>query len=267
MSSALKGEVALVTGSGRGLGFAIAHRLAELGASVAVHDRSQEAPAEFGEFESLDAVATTIEAMAGRSCAVVGNIADEAVVAEMKGRIEEALGPVSILVNCAGGDIAAKGGKPVPNDALGVPMEDVRAILDRNLIGTMIMCRAFCPPMMERQHGSIVNIASVAAHYGSSNEVAYATAKAGIAHYSRCLAAQTRSSGVRVNVVSPGPIKTGRFMNTRTTDPAMVTPDDNTLVRYGEPSEVADVVAFLAGPDARFVHGQTIRVDGGMILA
>jgi NAD(P)-dependent dehydrogenase (short-subunit alcohol dehydrogenase family) len=266
MSASLKGEVALVTGSGRGLGYAIARRLAELGADVAIHDRSQDAPAEFGESDSLNAAAQKVAALGVRSFAVVGDIAEEEDVAAMKAQVEASLGPISILVNCAGGDIAAKGGKPVPNDALGVPLEDVRAILDRNLIGTMIVCRTFCPGMIERRRGSVVNIASVAGHLGSAKEVAYATVKAGIVHFSRCLAAETRTAGVRVNVVSPGPIKTGRFMVTRKTDPKMVEPEDNTLVRYGEPAEVANVVAFLAGPESSFVHGQAIRVDGGMTL-
>ncbi|HWD40615.1 MAG TPA: SDR family oxidoreductase [Fimbriimonas sp.] len=261
----LRGEIAFVTGSGRGIGFAIAQRLAQLGADVAIHDRSQTEPAEFGESESLDHAASKIAGAGVRSVAVMGDIADEAAVQTMRSQIENTLGPVSILVNCAGGDIAAKGGKPVPNEALEVPMEDVRAILERNLIGTMIACRAVCPGMIARRKGSIVNIASVAAHAGVTNGVAYATAKAGIVHYSKCLAQQTRSSGVRINVVSPGPIKTSRFMNTRETDPLMVDPEDNTLVRYGEPYEIADVVAFLAGASARFVHGQVIRVDGGWL--
>jgi 3-oxoacyl-[acyl-carrier protein] reductase len=259
----LAGEVALVTGSGRGLGFAIADRLAELGAAVAVHDISQEAPAEFGEHRDLDEVATVLAARHDvPTIAVIGNIADETQVAEMTSAAETALGPVSILVNCAGGDIALAGGKPQPNDALGVPLPDVRAILDRNLVGTLLVCQAVCPGMRERGQGSVVNIASGAAHQGVTDGVIYAVAKAGVAHWTRCLSKELRPFGVRVNTVSPGATKTARFLVTRKTDPDKLD-ESHPLARYGTPEEIADVVAFLCGPASRFVSGQTLRVDGG----
>jgi len=180
----LKGEIALVTGSGRGLGRAMAQRLAELGASVAIHDISQEAPAEFGEAKNLDDAAAQIAADTGaKTTAVTGNIADEAQVAAMIEKIERNLGPVSILVNNAGGDIALRGGKPKPNNGLGVPMEDARAIFDRNIIGTMIVCRAVCPGMAKRKGGAVINIASAAAHFGVDDGVAYAVAKAAIVEW------------------------------------------------------------------------------------
>ncbi len=237
----LQGQIALVTGSGRGLGRAVARRLAELGADVAVHDISLGAPAEFGEAASLEGVAADLARYGGKTVAVTGDVAD------------------------AGGDIGARGGKPQPNDALGIPLDDLRALIDRNLIGTMLVCRAVCPGMRERGAGAVVNIASTAGQIAVGGGVVYAVAKAGVIHWTRCLALELRPYGVRVNAVSPGPTMTARFLATRPTDPRM---RDETvpLERYGLPGEIADAVAFLCGDAARFISGQVLRVDGGLQL-
>jgi 3-oxoacyl-[acyl-carrier protein] reductase len=261
----LNGQVALVTGSGRGLGHAIAARLAELGAAVSVHDQHERAPAEFDEFADLSASHADVRRFGGATCAVTGDIGDEGAVQRLVRETEATLGPITILVNAAGGDIAKAGGKPKPNNALDIKMEDVRALLDRNLIGTMLVCRAVVPAMIRRRGGVVVNVASTAGHFGVSPEVAYSTIKAAIVHYTRCLAAETREHNVRVNCVSPGATATGRFKKTRPIDPALLT-DDGTLVRYGAPRDQANTVAFLCSPAARYIHGQVIRVDGGLTL-
>lgn len=261
----LTGEVALVTGSGRGLGHAIAARLAELGADVAIHDRDEVCCAEFGEFADLGASAADIAKYGTKSMAVTGDIADAARVFDMAREVETKLGPLTILVNAAGGDIAARGGKPVPNDALHIKLEDIRAIVDRNLVGTMLMSQAVVRGMVERRRGSVVNIASAAGHFGTSPEVAYSSIKAAIVHFTRCLAYETRPHYVRVNCVSPGATATGRFLVTRPIDPALVV-DDGTFQRYGSPRDQANAVAFLCSPAAKFIHGQVLRVDGGLTL-
>jgi 2-hydroxycyclohexanecarboxyl-CoA dehydrogenase len=261
----LAGQVAFVTGSGRGLGHAMALRLAELGADVVVHDRDSGAPAEFGEFTDLDASRADVARFGTRIVAVTGDIADEARVGAMVDEARRALGPITILVNAAGGDIAAAGGKPSPNTALGIATVDMRALIDRNLLGTMLMCQAVVPDMIARRSGTVVNIASAAGHIGVSPEVVYSTIKAAIVHYTRCLAAETREHNVRVNCVSPGATATARFKATRPIDPELLA-EDGTLVRYGAPRDQANTVAFLCSPAARYIHGQCVRVDGGLTL-
>src|SRR5690242_15420465 len=132
---ALQGKVALVTGSGRGLGRAFAERLAAMGAAVAMHGRRENGPAEYGEGSTLTAVAEQVAAANGvRTIRVLGDLTDGADIARVVETTARELGPIDILVHNAGGDIAAKGGKPDPNDAVNIREEDVRAVLDRNLL-------------------------------------------------------------------------------------------------------------------------------------
>lgn len=261
----LSGQVALVTGSGRGLGHTIAERLSAAGADVALHDVNEEAPAQYGEGQNLASVARSLAEAGRRVIGVTGDISDEHAVSAIAASVLERLGPVSILVNCAGGDIGQAGTKPSPNGALDVGLRDAHAVFQRNFFGTMLMCRAIAPDMAARQRGTIINLGSLNAHQAVSPEVMYGCAKAAIVHYTRCLALELRPVGVRVNVVSPGPTMTARFLATRQTDPGMMG-DGASLDRYAKPAEIASAVAFLASPDSGFISGQVLRVDGGIGL-
>ncbi|MCX5520838.1 SDR family oxidoreductase [Kaistia defluvii] len=266
MSKELAGKIIFVTGSGRGLGRTMAEKLASLGADVAIHDLEWTGPAKYGEAKDLGEVAAEIAKHGVRTVAVTGNIGDPAAVQKMKEEIEAKLGTVNVLVNCAGGDIGASGNKPKPNDALHISFEDIQVLTNNNLIGTMLVCQAFVPAMVKAGSGSVINIASAAAHMGCSPEVVYSTLKAAVVHYTRCLAKELYEEGVRINAVSPGPTKSARFQATRVVDPVKMDSSGKSFNRYAEPSEIADAVAFLAGPGSKFINGQVIRVDGGLTL-
>ncbi len=208
----LKGKVALVTGAGRGLGRAFAEKLAGLGADVAIHGMRENGPAEYGEGSTLTAVAEEVAAAHGvRTVRVLGDLTLGDDIAHVVETATRELGPIDILVHNAGGDIAAGGGKPDPNDAIGIKEEDVRAVLDRNLLSTILTCQAVAQQLMKRRQGRIVTIGSVAAFKGRTNGSIYAVAKAGMTHYTRCLADQLRSYDITVNCIAPGDTRTGRF--------------------------------------------------------
>ncbi|MFN0050902.1 MAG: SDR family NAD(P)-dependent oxidoreductase [Planctomycetales bacterium] len=259
----LEGKTALVTGAGRGLGRAFAERLAALGCAVGVHGMREAGPAEYGEGTTLTETARQIGAEHRVSTVrVLGDLTRTSDVERVVAEVTGALGPIDILVHNAGGDIAAAGGKPNPNDAVLIKEEDIRCVLDRNLLSTIFVCREVARGMMERKTGRIITISSIAAFKGSGTGAIYATAKAAMIEYTRCLAMQLREHNVNVNSLAPGDTRTGRFLGTRAVDAARLA-TEGTLDRIALVDEVARVVDFFAGPLGAFVSGQVLRVDGG----
>jgi len=265
-------KTAWVTGSSRGIGQAIAWRLAESGMSVAVHGSTPDSSAVFGEGASLADVASQIAAKTGsRTAWVAADLTDPGETARARAEVEGKLGPIDVLVTAAGGDIGAAGvraphaGKiQQGNDALFLSDDDIRVIWERNFLTCVNSCKATVPGMIDRGSGCVVTISSISGLGGIPGSVIYASAKAAVQEYTRCLAAQLRTTGIRANCVAPGDILTQRFQASRPLDDARL--KDDSLARYGVGDDIAQVVLFLASPESGYITGQVVRVDGGAQL-
>ena len=269
----LEGKIAWVTGSSRGLGQAIALQLARSGASVVIHGSTMNSSSYFGEGGSLAEVAEKISKDTGvQAMYVAGDLTKPENVQGMVKQIHEKFGHIDILVNNAGGDTSSKGaagpnaGKiKEGNDALFMPYEEIRTILDRNLWTCISVCKEVAPEMIKRKKGWIVNIGSIAGMFGGEGGAIYGVAKAAIHQYTRSLAALLRQHGVNANAVAPGDTLSPRFEASRPIDNERKN-SYGSLIRYGYPSEVADAVEFLVSDASAHITGQVLRVDGGTQL-
>lgn len=247
----LQGKRALVTGSGRGIGFAIAQAFAREGASVAVADL---------DAERARTAAASIDGDAGKVVAIAADVADPASVAAMVAEARQALGGLDILVNNAG----IGGSTPF----LDTTLEEWRRILDVNLTGAFMTAQAVARGMVEAGTGGrIVNIASLSGQRGGHGRAAYGSAKAGLELLTKVMAVELSEHGINVNAIAPGPIETeiARFMHDEATRAAYhyLVP----MNRYGTPEEIADAAVYLCSDEARYVQGHTLNVDGGFLSA
>jgi len=251
----LTGKIALVTGSSRGLGRHYALHLAQAGAEVIIHDVNESAAAEFGEAPSGPAVADEIRALGRRSAYFSADLTDPAQVETLVQQALESFGHLDILINNAGGDIGARTPKPDPNDALDIHPDDIRSVVERNLLTTMYACKYVGTHMRERRSGKIINVGSIAGHIPVQTGIIYAAAKTAIAHYTRCLAEQLRPYDVNVNCIAPAPTYTGRFLSTRT-----IASQErlSRLQQIAQPEDMAQIVLFLAGSQSDYLTGETI---------
>jgi 3-oxoacyl-[acyl-carrier protein] reductase len=234
----LEGKTALVTGGSRGIGRAVALELGRAGASVVVGYRTEQSEAE--------AVA---EEVSGR--AVKADVSDPE---QAKALVEEA-GELDVLVNNAG----------TTRDGVLARMldEDWRTVLETNLSSTFYTCRAAARGMMKRRSGAIVNLSSIVGVHGNWGQTNYAASKAGIIGFTKSLARELGSRGVRANVIAPGYVKTA--LTDAIPDDARETMLANTPIgRLGEPEEVAAAVRFLVSDEAAFITGEVLLVDGGL---
>jgi 3-oxoacyl-[acyl-carrier protein] reductase len=248
----LKGKIALVTGASRGLGRAIAMRLARDGAAVAVNYHRQQADAEN--------VVALIHQHSGRALAVRADVGDAAQVREMAGRIGGELGPIDILINNAG--VLAKG------DLADFDFTQMEPMRRTNVDGLVHVTRAAVDGMKQRGFGRIVNLASVAAHGTSlSGTTFYAATKAAVVTLTRRFALELGPHGITVNAVAPGFIPTDMVTDGRSAAEAQTAIDTmaaRTMVRRtGLPEDIAHAVAFLVSPESGFITAQTLTVDGG----
>ena len=239
----------LITGASRGIGAQCALTFAREGYDVALNYCRSE--------EKALALVREIEALDVRACAVQADVADSMQVKRMFETVRAELGTVDVLVNNAG----------VAHVGLLTDMTDDewRRVIDTDLSGTFYCCREALSDMIRAHSGVIVNIASMWGEVGASCEAAYSAAKAGVIGLTKALAKEVGPSGVRVNAVSPGVVMTDMMAGFSDEDVAALK-EETPLIQLGMPEDIADAVIFLASDKARFITGQVLSVNGGMVI-
>ena len=248
MQKLLENKVAVVTGGGRGIGEAIARRLAGEGAAIAVCDVM---------LDTAQQVATSLGKNGTKASAYAVNVTDSKQVKEVCDKIVADFGHVDILVNNAG----------ITRDGLLLRMsdEDWDAVLGVNLKGAFLFTRALCRTMLQQRSGVIVNIASIVGVVGNAGQANYSASKAGLIGFTKTIAKELASRGIRSNAVAPGFIQTPMTDKLSPEAKKMQT-DFIALKRLGLPEDVANVVLFLASDLSSYVTGQVIAVDGGLAM-
>ncbi len=243
----INGKTALVTGASRGIGRAIALRLAEDGANVAVIYA--------GSADKAEAVVNEITALGVNAKAYQCNVADSAAVNETVKAVTNDLGKIDILVNNAG----------ITRDGLMLRMkdEDFDAVLDTNLKGAFNMIRACYSGFIRKKSGRIINISSVSGIMGNAGQANYSASKAGVIGLTKSVARELASRGITCNAVAPGFIQTDMTENLGDNNPLL---NSIPLGRMGKPEDIAAAVAFLASDSAAYITGEVLKVDGGLAI-
>lgn len=244
-----EGKVALVTGASRGIGRAIALALAAEGADVAVNYAGSEAAAK--------EVAAEIEAMGRKAFVIQADIASTEASTAMVDAVVKEFGRVDVLVNNAG----------ITRDGLLLRMkeEDWDAVITTNLKGVFNCTKAAIKYMMKQKSGNIVNISSIVGVMGNAGQANYCAAKAGVIGFTKATAKEVAARGIRVNAIAPGFIKTDMtsVLSEKVVEAMLA---GIPLNRLGETEDIAKAVLFLASSDANYITGQTLHVDGGMVM-
>ncbi|MBQ1182180.1 MAG: 3-oxoacyl-[Phascolarctobacterium sp.] len=244
-----EGKVALVTGASRGIGRAIALALAAEGADVAVNYAGSEAAAK--------EVAAEIEAMGRKAFVIQADIASTEASTAMVDAVVKEFGRVDVLVNNAG----------ITRDGLLMRMkeEDWDAVITTNLKGVFNCTKAAIKYMMKQKSGNIVNISSIVGVMGNAGQANYCAAKAGVIGFTKATAKEVAARGIRVNAIAPGFIKTDMtsVLSEKVVEAMLA---GIPLNRLGETEDIAKAVLFLASSDANYITGQTLHVDGGMVM-